>query len=137
MSDYDYPLPGLDDDSVPFWEAAKKHELHIQQCADCAEFRHPPQKICPACQSESSHYVRVSGRGRIFGWEEIYQPVLPAWLEDAPYNVVEVELDDAPGVVLTGNVPDAGEDELTMGVPVEVVFDDVTDDITIPRWRRV
>ena len=79
--------------------------------------------------------MRASGRGRIYGWVEIFQSVLPAWAEDVPYNVVEVELDDAPGIVVTGNVPDAGEDGVTVGMPVEVIFDDVSEEISIPRWR--
>ena len=79
--------------------------------------------------------MRTNGRGRIYGWVEIFRSALPAWAEDVPYNVVAVKLDDAPGIVVTGNVPDAGEDGMQVGMPVEVIFDDVSEGISIPRWR--
>ncbi len=109
--------------------------FRVQRCRSCQAFRHPPRRHRPSCHSEESEWVRTSGRGRIYGWVEIFQSVLPAWAEDVPYNVVEVELDDAPNIVVTGNVPDAGEDGVTVGMPVEVIFDDVSEEISIPRWR--
>ena len=135
MAEYPYPLPLPDQESEGFWEGAKQHELRVQRCSSCQAFRHPPRRHCPSCHSEESEWVRTNGRGRIYGWVEIFQSVLPAWAEDVPYNVVEVELDDAPGVVVTGNVADVGEDGVTVGMPVEVIFDDVSEEISIPRWR--
>ena len=135
VSDYKYPLPMPDVDSAGFWDGTKQHELRIQQCSACKRYRHPPRKACPSCHSEESQWVPLSGKGKIYGWIEVFQPVLPMWRENIPYNIVEVELDDAPGVIITGNVPEAGENQLTVGMPVEVFFDDVTSDVTMPRWR--
>ena len=136
MSEYKYPLPLPDHESQGFWDATRKHELRIQRCTDCRTFRHPPRHHCPNCHSENSEWAKVSGQGKVYGWCEIYQPVLPAFAASVPYNVVEVALEDAPGVVLTGNMPDSGADEVHVGMAVEVTFDDVDDQITIPRWRK-
>jgi len=39
--------------------------------------------------------------------------------------------------MVPGNVLDCPPDEVHAGMPVEVVFERVTDEITIPRFRRV
>ncbi len=132
--EYKYLLPQPDADSEPFWAAAKKHELRFQQCASCQVFRHPPRRHCANCGSEDSEWVQVSGKGTIYSYIGVVQPVLPQWREDAPYNIVEVAPDNAPGVVIMGNVAGVDDSELKVGMPVEVTFDDVTGDVTIPRW---
>src|SRR5206468_3591364 len=108
----------------------------IQQCSSCGEFRHPPRKPCGNCHSEDSRWVAMSGAGKVYGSIQVFQPVLAAWQKDIPYNIVEVELDDAPGVVITGNVTGVGEEYVEVGTPVEVVFDDATSEVTLPRWRK-
>lgn len=136
MPDYSYPVPAPDVDTAGFWEGAKKHELRIQQCASCKRFRHPSRKSCADCHSEESQWVKVSGKGKIFSSIQVFQPVLPMWREDVPYNIVEVELEDAPGIVVTGNVPEMKEEYVEVGMPVEVFFEDVTGEVTLPRWRK-
>ena len=39
--------------------------------------------------------------------------------------------------MLYGNIVDLGDDQIEVGLEVEVVFDDVTDSITLPRFRTV
>ena len=137
MAEYKYPVPGPDVDSAGFWEGAKEHELRIQQCSSCGRFRHPPRKVCAHCHSEDSLWVAVGGRGKVVSSIQVFQPVLSAWREDIPYNVVEVELEDAPGITITGNVPEAGGEFVHVGTRVEVFFDDVTSEVTLPRWRAL
>ena len=132
--EYQYLLPAPDVETEPFWAAAKNHQLVFQQCTSCETFRHPPRKPCGNCVSEEFEWVQVSGNGTLETHIEVVQPVLPQWREATPYNIVNVEIDDAPGVVIMGNVVGVDDSELKVGMKVKVVFDDVTDEVTIPRW---
>ena len=132
--EYKYLLPQPDADTEPYWAAMKNHELHIQRCSDCNTFRHPPRKHCANCGSENSQWAKMSGNGILHTHIEVVQPVLPQWREDAPYNIVQVELEEDPQVLIMGNVVGVDDSELKVGMPVKITFDDVTDDVTIPRW---
>ncbi|GAA2191060.1 Zn-ribbon domain-containing OB-fold protein [Streptomyces bangladeshensis] len=96
------PVP--DADGAPFWEYAARGELRVQRCADCGEPRFPPRPCCPHCQSFASAWWAVSGRGRVWSYVVPHPPLLPGYAELAPYNVVVVELEEAPRIRLVGNV---------------------------------
>jgi uncharacterized OB-fold protein len=136
MADYAKPLPYPDAETKPYWEWAKQHELRMQRCADCHEVRFPPRPMCPACNSMRDEWVAMSGTGTIYSWVVIHPPVLPAFADEAPYAVALVQLDDDPTLRLVGTVSDLALADFAAGVPVEVWFDDVTEDITLPKWRR-
>ncbi|MCG7210569.1 Zn-ribbon domain-containing OB-fold protein [Streptomyces arenae] len=129
--------PVTDTDGAPFWEYAARGELRVQACADCREPRFPPRPCCPHCQSFASEWRPVSGRGRIWSYVVPHPPLLPDYAAQAPYNVVVVELDDAPRVRLVGNlVSEAGAalgsfppDRVRIGARVQAVFAD-----GLPQW---
>ncbi len=128
------PVPDPDDASAPFWEACARHELILQRCASCKTFRHPPRPACPACTSFDSEWVPASGRARVWSWVIAHPPVLPAFADRAPYNVVVVEL--AEGVRMIGNMVEVSNHEIVEGLDVTVAWDDVEDDASLPAWRR-
>ncbi|MEV5381807.1 OB-fold domain-containing protein [Streptomyces sp. NPDC052721] len=96
--------PVTDTDGAPFWEYAARGELRVQACADCGELRFPPRPCCPHCRSFASEWRPVSGRGRVWSYVVPHPPLLPDYAEQAPYNVVVVELEEAPRIRLVGNV---------------------------------
>ncbi|WP_328838570.1 Zn-ribbon domain-containing OB-fold protein [Streptomyces europaeiscabiei] len=130
--------PVADDDGAPFWEYAARGELRIQACADCGELRFPPRPCCPHCRSFATEWRRVTGRGRIWSYVLPHPPLLPDYAEQAPYNVVLVELTDAPRIRLVGNLvtePGARLDSvpverLRIGARVQVVFTSTG----LPQW---
>ncbi|MDX3693264.1 OB-fold domain-containing protein [Streptomyces europaeiscabiei] len=130
--------PVVDDDGAPFWEYAAQGELRIQACADCGELRFPPRPCCPHCRSFATEWRRVTGRGRIWSYVLPHPPLLPDYAEQAPYNVVLVELTDAPRIRLVGNLvsePGARLDSvpverLRIGARVQVVFTATG----LPQW---
>ena len=134
MADYAKPLPRVTALNRPFWEATRRHELRLQRCADCGRFRYPPSPVCPDCLSEEGEWVRVSGRGTVTTWVVFHRKYFPSFAADLPYHVVQVQLEEGPR--LTANLVDVTNDELQVGMPVEVVFDDVTPEISLPRFRR-
>ncbi|MFJ5968024.1 Zn-ribbon domain-containing OB-fold protein [Streptomyces sp. NPDC093060] len=129
--------PVTDTDGAPFWEYAARGELRVQACGECGEFRFPPRPCCPHCQSFASEWRAVSGRGLVWSYVLPHPPLLPEYAEQAPYNVVVVELEDAPRIRLVGNlVSRAGAPldsldprRIRIGGRVQVVFSD-----GLPQW---
>ncbi|WP_432192989.1 Zn-ribbon domain-containing OB-fold protein [Streptomyces sp. bgisy027] len=96
--------PVTDPDGTPFWQYAAQGELRVQSCADCGEPRFPPRPCCPHCQSFASEWRLMSGHGRIWSYVVPHPPLLPDYAAQAPYNVIVVELADAPRIRLVGNL---------------------------------
>lgn len=131
---YKKPLPGPTLESKEFWEGCKRHELLIQRCRDCGSYRHYPRLLCPKCNSENTEWVKVSGKGQVYTWAVAVQPFHPGFAEDVPYAMVIVELEE--GVRLMTNIMDSRPEDLYIGMPVKVVFDDVTEEVTLPKFKR-
>jgi uncharacterized protein len=129
-------------DAAPFFEAARRGELHIQTCDGCGRRRFPPRPMCPWCHSLASEWRRQSGRGRIWSFAVPHPPLLPAFVDEAPYVVVVVELEEDPGIRLVGNVVRAANgsigavsaQELTIGANVVAVFGESVEGYPVPQW---
>jgi len=138
-------LPAPDADSQPFWDGCAVGELRVQRCGSCGRRRMPPRPMCPHCQSLDAVWEATSGRGRIWSFVIPHPPLLAAYAEVAPYNVVVVELEEEPQIRFTGNVvatPDGPLNQvdphsLEIGTPVEVCFAPEIEGIVLPRWRRL
>ncbi|MBI2864600.1 MAG: OB-fold domain-containing protein [Chloroflexi bacterium] len=130
------PLPQPTVDDAPFWEACKRQELVIQRCKNCGTFRHMPMPVCYNCQSFDFEWAKVSGEGTVYSYANVTYPTHPALKDRVPFNIVVVELPDAGNVRMTSNVVDTPFEELYIGMPVEVVFEEVTEQITLPRFKR-
>ena len=132
------PIPDLNDRQTrPFWQAANKGELVIQQCQSCRTFHHPPVALCADCLSDRLEFTRVSGKGRVYSWAIIRDQRIAAFDSKIPYIVASVELDDAPGITLPSNMPGTSFDAMRHGMPVEVVFEKIADGVSIPQFRSI
>jgi uncharacterized protein len=130
---YAKPLPRINRLSRPFWEGAKRHELLLQRCAACGRHRFPPSERCAGCLATEHAWVRASGRGKVWSWIRMWQGYFPAFDAERPYVVAYVELDEGPRLMTS--IIDCNPDEIGCEMSVEVVFDDVTDEVTLPRFR--
>lgn len=135
MTAYDKPLPALAGLSGEFYGWCRQGELRFQRCSDCGTFRHVPREMCAECNSMSWEWVPSSGRGTVFTWTVVQRALHPAFVNATPIAPVIVEMEE--GVRLLSTVVDCPPEELAIGMPVEVVFEAVTDDVTLPRFRRV
>lgn len=133
MTEYKKPLPIITDVNRPFWEAAKRHELRVPKCRECGNIHFPPGGMCPKCLSVDLDWVKLSGKGKVWSWVVFHQVFFKSFADDAPYNVAFVELDEGP-VMITNLVKIRNED-IKLGMPVKVVFEDVTDTITLPKFE--
>ncbi len=132
-NNYKKPLPRIDDESKGFWEACQRHELYIQQCRACGSRRYYPRAVCPTCLSDSTEWLRCSGRGTIYTFTVTYQNQSPGFRDELPYVLAYVELEE--GVRLLTNIIGGDVEALRIGMAVEVVFEDVTPEVTLPKFK--
>ena len=137
-------LPDVEDpDAAEFWAGCERGELLVQVCKSCGRRRMPPRPMCPRCRSLEFRWEAMSGRGTIWSFIVPHPPLLPAYQELAPYNVIVVALKEDPTIRFVGNLvtgPDGEINEIdpaaiTIGDPVQVVFHRV-EDVVLPRWVR-
>ena len=128
----DHPLPDVDDPiGRPFWEHCRRHELFIQKSRSSGQFVFPPRPH----YAGDFEWARVSGRGRVLTFVIVRPPFLPALEHKVPLAIAVVELDEGPRLV--GQVLECALDDVRCGMLVEVVFEDLTDRVTLPQWRPV
>ncbi len=133
---YKKPLPVPENDKVTkaFWEATKQHKLVVPRCKDCGYFHFYPREQCPHCMSKNLEWTEVSGKARLHTFTIVHQPAHPAFNDDVPYAHCVIELNE--GVRMIGNI--VGVDDphkLQIDMPLEVVFDDVTPEWTLVKWK--
>ncbi|MDH3235631.1 MAG: Zn-ribbon domain-containing OB-fold protein [Alphaproteobacteria bacterium] len=131
---YAKPLPRVTPDNKPFFDGLRAGALRLPRCAACDRFYFPPGPVCPFCFSEMLEWSATSGRGTVSSWVVVHKAWFPAFQDDVPYNVVQVELEEGPR--LTSNIVDIDPDVLRIGLAVEAVYDAVTPDMTLLRFRR-
>jgi uncharacterized OB-fold protein len=134
MSSYAKPLPLIEGLAGEFYGWCKQHELRFQRCSSCETWRHVPRAMCAKCGSFEWEWAPSSGRGTVFTWTVAARAMHPAFADDAPYAAAVIEMDE--GVRLVSRVTDCPPDDLAIGMPVEVVFENVTPEITLPMFRR-
>jgi len=133
MDDETKPLPRITPDDQIFWDSARQHRLMLPTCSHCQRRSWPPGPVCPYCFSDDLTWTEASGRGIVSSWVVVHKAWLPAFAADIPYNAVQVRLEE--DVSLTGNLVGAGNDSLRVGLPVQAVFDDVTPEVTLIRFK--
>ena len=133
MPEFAKVSPAASASNAPFREAAKRHELLVYRCKNCGAFP-VPGGAC-TCDDPATEWVTASGRGTVYTFVVFRQAFHPAWANDVPYNAAYVKLEEGP--LLLTRIVDCENDEITVGMPVEVVFNDVGPDVTLPEFRPV
>jgi uncharacterized OB-fold protein len=129
------PMPAANAETVGWWEAAADHRLVVQRCAACGRTRHPPGPVCPRCRSTASEWWQLPGTGTVYTYTIVRQAFIASLQDRIPYVVIAVDLDGAAGARLVSNLVDADLDEVRVGMPVEVVWEDMGPELAVPRFR--
>ncbi len=116
------PRPSVDGLDAPFWESAARHELVAQKCRTCSRFQWGPEHICHRCLSFDLGWEPAPTSGVVYSWERVWHPTMPALADSCPYVVVLVELDEADGIRMIGNL--VGAEDVAIGQRVQAVFED-------------
>lgn len=135
MTIYNKPVPIPDIISQSYWDAAKRHELQIQRCKSCKEYIFYPRTVCPNCWSQDLEAVKAKGKGKVYSYTAVYQAGHPGFKNEVPYIFAVIKLDEGPHIMT--NIIDCKPEDCKIDMPVEVVFADVTEDITLPKFRPV
>ena len=135
MGEYLKPLPSKDQDAKPLWDSCKRHAMALQRCVSCGRFRYPPRCLCPNCHDAGADWRPVSGRGRVYVSLIMCHSYGQAWEKDVPYNVSIIDLEE--GVRMWSNVIGCAPEEVKIGDSVTIVYDDATEELTLPKFRRV
>ena len=135
MSEYKKPLPEIQPFTKAFWEGTKNNKLLIQTCNDCDTRIFFPRRQCPKCWSNNLDWIEASGKATIYAFSVTYEGVEAAFREDLPIVLAWVDLPE--GIRMQTNIIDCDPATVEIGQDVEVVFQGVTDEITLPYFRPV
>jgi uncharacterized OB-fold protein len=126
-------VPTTDGLTREFFAHAADGTLHLQQCASCLVFHHPPVWRCTACGSAEVGWTPVSGEGTLFSWTVSHRPFDTAWAAEAPWIVAVVELEEGPRLV--GHLAGVDSDALALGQRIVVVPEGVDEGFTFLKMR--
>ena len=118
--------------SEEFWKSTREHALALQRCSSCGTFRYYPTPICPECWSRDYAWEPVTGNGAVYSFTWVYRPAR-GFESHVPYAYALVELEEGP--VLPSNIVNVEVDALHVDLPVEVMYLDLTDEVTIPSFQ--
>lgn len=134
-SEKNTPLPEITDLTRPFWAAAKAHKLVVQKCARCNACNFHPKPWCVDCGCRDLPWTEVSGNGKVYTFT-ISRAVamnLPGWQRELPIVMALVDLDE--GARLYAQVTDCDPAAMRIDLPVEVWFEDISEEAAIPKFR--
>ncbi|HLI70826.1 MAG TPA: Zn-ribbon domain-containing OB-fold protein [Ktedonobacteraceae bacterium] len=123
-----------DSDSRPYWEGLARGELRLQRCDACARTVFYPRAFCPHCSSDRLSWIVATGRGTIYSYTVAHQ-AYGLFAGDVPFIVAIVELEE--GVRMMSRIIDAPRERIRVGAPVQVTFEAVGEDFTLPYFRLV
>ncbi len=135
MAEYTKPLPAITTLNRPYWDGLKAGRLALPKCRACGAIWFPPSPFCPRCWSREYAWRALSGRGTVSSWVVFHQAYFSSFKDEIPYNVAEVELAEGPRLLT--NLVGVSNERIYAGMPVEVVFDHVTEDVTLAKFRPV
>lgn len=135
MANYVKPLPQPDPVTQPFWDSVKAHSMKIQRCNDTGKYFFYPRGMSPFTLSDNISWEPVSGKGTLHAFTIVYNQRAPGFADEVPYVVAMVELEEGPRMMTNLVGVEADPEHVKIGMPVEVVYEDVTDEITLPKFR--
>ncbi|MGB8691880.1 MAG: Zn-ribbon domain-containing OB-fold protein [Steroidobacteraceae bacterium] len=126
-------LPQITPETAEYWAGCKRHELLIQRCADCGAAQFYPRAFCTHCSGSKVRWVRASGRGTLASYTIVHRAVSQAYAAEVPYVVALVSLEEGP--MMMSNVIGCSPGDLRVGMSLQVVFDDWSESITVPKFH--
>lgn len=129
------PVPTMTPEMKPFFEAARRRQLVVQRCRGCNTHRFPARELCSTCLGREAEWVPVSGAGEVYSFNVMHQVYHPGFADRVPYAVVVVKL--AEGAKLVSNLTGVAPSDVRIGMPVRVVFEDLDDEMTLPKFAPI
>ena len=132
---YNKPLPTPQVESDVYWQKAKEHELWLRYDNDAQQYYFYPRDISPITFSRNTEWRQVSGgRPSTPTPSCIGRRIRASWMM-FPFVTALVELEEGPIMPTNIVIDDPTPEKLVIGMPLEVVFEDVTDEISLPKFK--
>jgi uncharacterized protein len=135
---YTKPLPSVDGDSREQWEGFKNRKFLLFRCKTCGAW-YWPKAFCRNHDNEpffgNLEWTEASGRGRVFAFNIHHWAFHPGFEGDVPYVYALIELEEGP--MFGSNIIGCDPDTVFVGMPVEVVYEDITPEYTLPKFRPI
>ena len=125
--------PAVDPENEHYWKGGARGELCFLRCEPCGTWVHPPAPLCPECLSRDLSPAAVSGRATVHTFTINHQPWIPGF--DPPYVVAIVEIEEQPSLRLMTNVVGCAPEDVEIGMPVRVCFEELDDGVWLPLFE--
>lgn len=132
---YNKPIPVPQAESDFYWQKAKERELWLRKCNACGNVYFYPRDISPCCFSRDTTWVQASGRATLYTYGIVHRAPHPGFAQDAPFVTAIVELEEGPHMPTNIVMDDPTPEKLQIGMPLQVVFQDINDKIALPKFR--
>ena len=129
------PVPIVNPWTKPFWDAAREEKLILQKCQDCDKHIFYPRIACPHCFSDKIEWVEASGKGTVYSYTVVTNNAPSAFIQDMPFVIAIVKLEE--GVQMLSNIINCNPEDVECDMPVEVTFEKLDDEFTLPKFRPV
>ena len=127
------PLPRPYQDTAEYWSAAREHRFVLQRCKSCGEHQFYPRGVCSHCLSSDLEWKEASGRGTVYSFSVNHRAPHPGFADNLPFVLAIVALEEGPRMMT--NIVDCDPESVTIGMDVTVTFDDITEKVTLPKFR--
>lgn len=134
-SSYQKPVPIPDEASQPFYDGAREHRLMIQHCTTCGVVMWPVKSRCDNCMQPTVNWVQASGKASLYSFALMHQVYHPGFASEVPYIIAQVDLEE--GLRILTNIVGCSSSDLQIGMPLEVTFEVITDEVTLPKFKPV
>ena len=131
---YNKPVPTPQGESDFYWEKARQHELWLRKCEDCGNAYFYPRDISPCCFSKNTSWMQASGNASLYTYAIVHRAPHPGFADEAPFVTAIVELEEGPRMPTNVVIDDPTPEKLQVGMPLRVVFEDITDAIALPKF---
>lgn len=130
------PIPQATPETAEFWEGASRGELRIQRCQSCGQAYFFPRPFCPNCSSKDVQWFTATGKGKLYSYVINYRAAY-GFDDITPYVIAVVQLDEGPRMMTNIVGVEPTPENLPIDMAVEVVWEKLDDQITLPLFRPV
>jgi hypothetical protein len=127
------PLPALEPRTEAFWRACRAGRLELTHCIPCNHLIHPSRPICPRCRGRDLDTQVLGGRATVHSFTVNHKAWFPG--QPVPYVIALVELVEQPGLRLVTNIVNCAIEDVHIGMPLRVVFENLSDDVALPLFE--
>lgn len=132
---YNKPIPVPQGESDEYWNKAKEGELWLRNCNSCGNPYFYPRDISPCCFSKDTSWIKASGKASLFTYAIVHRAPHPGFAQDAPFVVAIVELEEGPQMPTSIVIDDPTPENLQIGMALEVIFEDISEKIALPKFK--